>query len=292
MKNKGILISMAAVLVIGILITKSTHNFIEKDSSGSGMAAAQVVTEATGAAEDRAEGSEETGADIEEDMEPALAGGGAEAAPQEAALLMDEIPLEPQAGSALSSGMFPDPLGDPDLQNKSRSMPDMDGGDKSVYMETAAVPITPLDPPADAMDDEVAEAEVNMAKDTPDQESQSYYTKRLKDLDSQIEKSHDVQETANANNSARSTASNELKLWDSELNSIYNAILERLGKERAQELVEQQRRWLKERDSIAMEAAKNSSGGSSESLEYTVSLIESTRARAYELAEIYGAELE
>lgn len=283
---------MAAVLAIGMLITKSTYNFIEKGSLGSGMAASQVMTEAMGDAEDGAEGSEETRADIEGDMEPALAGGGAEAAPQEAALLMDEAPLEPQAGSALTSGMSLDSSGNPGFQEKSRAVPEADGGDKSVYMETVTVPITPLDPPADAMDDEMAEVEVNTAKDTPDQESQSYYTKRLKDLDTQIEKSRDVQETANANNSARSTASNELKLWDSELNSIYNTILERLSQERAQELVEQQRGWLKERDSIAMEAAKNSSGGSSESLEYTVSLIESTRARAYELAEIYGAELE
>lgn len=55
--------------------------------------------------------------------------------------------------------------------------------------------------------------------------------------------------------------------------------------------MEQQRAWLKERDSAAVEAAKNSAGGSSESLEYTASLAESTRARAYELAELYKAEL-
>ena len=48
---------------------------------------------------------------------------------------------------------------------------------------------------------------------------------------------------------------------------------------------------MKTRDGLAMEAAKNSQGGSSESVEYTVSLTESTRQRAYELIEIYADEL-
>ncbi len=90
----------------------------------------------------------------------------------------------------------------------------------------------------------------------------------------------------------KSAAANELKLWDSELNDIYNAILERLEKEESEALVKEEREWLKERDVLAMEAAKKSAGSSNESIEYTFSLVESTRKRAYELAERYGQALE
>ena len=41
-----------------------------------------------------------------------------------------------------------------------------------------------------------------------------------------------------------------------------------------------------------MEAAQKTAGGSGESIEYTVSLMESTRQRAYELAEQYAWLLE
>ena len=49
---------------------------------------------------------------------------------------------------------------------------------------------------------------------------------------------------------------------------------------------------LKMREQPAMEAAKKSAGSSNESIEYTFSLVESTRKRAYELAERYGQALE
>lgn len=135
------------------------------------------------------------------------------------------------------------------------------------------------------------EQPLEMEAGEEDWDSQSYYVKRLDDLDSQIKKSREKQPEANVNSSVKSAASNELKLWDSELNDIYNGILKTLDKEESQALVKEEREWLKERDVLAMEAALNSTGGSSESIEYTLSLIESTRARAYELARRYGQAL-
>ena len=61
-----------------------------------------------------------------------------------------------------------------------------------------------------------------------------------------------------------------------------------MDEKRASELVLEERGWMKERDRLATEAAKASAGGSMESVEYTVSLAESTRKRAYELVEVYG----
>lgn len=117
----------------------------------------------------------------------------------------------------------------------------------------------------------------------------SYYRNRLAELDAQIQKSRDSQasNSVNAGSVTQSSASNELKLWDNELNVIYDAIMERLDEKQAGELVEEERQWMKERDRLASEAAKASLGDAQESVEYTASLAESTRLRAYELVEAY-----
>lgn len=119
----------------------------------------------------------------------------------------------------------------------------------------------------------------------------SYYRNRLSELDVQIQKSREnqasTQTNINSESLSRSTASGELKLWDSELNVIYDEILKRMDEKQAKELVEEERQWMKERDRLAAEAAKASSGDAQESVEYTASLAESTRARAYELVNAY-----
>ncbi len=123
------------------------------------------------------------------------------------------------------------------------------------------------------------------------------YLVRFEELNAQIQKNREEQESfsnsgANSSQIAKNTANTELRLWDNELNAIYNVILEKLDEERAAELVGEEREWLKLRDAAAAEAASKSAGGSLESVEYTASLAESTRSRCYELAEIYGDILE
>ena len=49
---------------------------------------------------------------------------------------------------------------------------------------------------------------------------------------------------------------------------------------------------MRERDEKAVEAAKQSGGGSMESVEYTASLAASTRERSYELLDVYGYVLQ
>ncbi len=125
-------------------------------------------------------------------------------------------------------------------------------------------------------------------------ETENPYRNRLEELDAQIQKSREsqnVSNTAGGGPAAKNTASNELKLWDSELNTIYSRILKSLDEKQTQQLVAAERQWLKNRDAAAVNAAKNSAGGSLESVEYTASLAESTRARAYELVELYAAVL-
>lgn len=112
------------------------------------------------------------------------------------------------------------------------------------------------------------------------------YRARLDELDLQIQKIRSS-ETEAATYSMKTAAENELKLWDSELNNIYNDLLNYLDEEQTKELVSAEREWMKERDAKAVEAAKNSAGGTLEGLEYTASLAESTRQRAYALADMY-----
>lgn len=147
-----------------------------------------------------------------------------------------------------------------------------------------AVALTPVDS-YEIEAEEYADGEPFDASSNP-------YRERLLELDVQIQKTRELQRSfavsSNTNNIlARNAASNESKLWDSELNSIYNVLLEYLSETQTEELISAQRDWLKVRDAAAVEAARKSAGGSLESVEYTASLAESTRTRAYELTDMY-----
>lgn len=144
----------------------------------------------------------------------------------------------------------------------------------------ASVLISPLETNASQSDSQKDETE-----------KPSYYRNRLMELDVQIRKSRESQTSSgtnlNSNSQTQNSVSGELKLWDNELNVVYDEILSRLDEKQAGELVEEERQWMKERDRLASEAAKASSDDAQESVEYTASLAESTRLRAYELVNAY-----
>lgn len=110
------------------------------------------------------------------------------------------------------------------------------------------------------------------------------YRRRLEELDRQI--SQLEEEGAGANvYSAQTSVASELKLWESEMNNIYNGLLAELPKDQAAGLAEEQQKWLKERDIKAAGGDGNSS--SPKGIEYTNVQVELTRLRAYELAGRY-----
>ena len=88
------------------------------------------------------------------------------------------------------------------------------------------------------------------------------------------------QETDSNVYSAKTSAETQLKMWDGELSTVYNALLEALPQEEAQSLANEERDWLKKRESDAAD----SSGKSGNSLSYASSMVNQTRERAYELA--------
>lgn len=112
------------------------------------------------------------------------------------------------------------------------------------------------------------------------------YENRLAELDAQIKRLRE-EETDSNTNSIKATADTELKLWDGELNLLYGAIIGELDEKEKEELIQEERKWMKDRDALAVAAAKKSGGGTMEGLEYTASLADSTRKRVYELAATY-----
>lgn len=156
--------------------------------------------------------------------------------------------------------------------------------DRFEVAKAEAVLISPLetapmnaDSPTDAQGNVLAEEAAKA----------SYYRNRLSDLEAQIQKNRENQSSMSNNSSAKNMASNELKLWDSELNAIYDEILEHLDEKQTRNLVAEEREWMKERDRIAEEASKAVAGASLESVEYIASQAESTKLRAYELLDEY-----
>lgn len=112
------------------------------------------------------------------------------------------------------------------------------------------------------------------------------YEKRLKELEAQAGR---LRTSDGASNQyiIQNAAEKEWKLWDGELNRIYNIILDSLTREEAEKLVKEEREWIISRDHAASSASRDS-GGSMESVEYRMALAAATRTRVYELGEKYG----
>ena len=89
----------------------------------------------------------------------------------------------------------------------------------------------------------------------------------------------------------REAVAYEYRLWDAELNQIYQAIMAVLPDEETDTLRGLERRWIRERDTAAKQAAERYKGGTMENVEYTASLANSTRDRAYDLLDLYESYL-
>ncbi len=110
------------------------------------------------------------------------------------------------------------------------------------------------------------------------------YRQRLEDLDAQIERIQKEEQESNVY-SIITSAESELKMWESELNTIYTALLAALSQEDAAGLAQEQQEWMQNREAKAAESSGK--GGSMESLGYAAALVSITRDRAYELVERY-----
>lgn len=116
------------------------------------------------------------------------------------------------------------------------------------------------------------------------------YRNRLGEIENTIQNLENSG-SANTTDAMREAVAHEYRLWDAELNQIYQAIMAVLPDEEADTLRGRERRWIRERDTAAKQAAERYKGGTMENVEYTASLANSTRDRAYELLDLYESYL-
>lgn len=292
MKNKGVIIAIALILITGAGVTVGTRRFIHDKtgefasvSEGQPSQAAEAGTNSrsmitagpgiapfSGSSERKLNmdgGADGQGFDApsEESGENQSAGpGGMEAAPA--------------AGFVTESGMEA-----PDGVNASREAGSLEDGERMKAAEEAmaqqmeegysnsSVAISPL-----TGSELVAVAEESVTLEG--------FQKKLKEIDILVQNMQESEAGSNTD-SLKKVADYEYRLWDSELNLIYRSILEGMTKEEAENLKTEEREWIQNRDSAATKAASRYKGGTMESLEYTASLADSTRNRAYELLDVY-----
>lgn len=263
MKNKGILFVMAGIVSVGVLVTAYTDFYVK---SQAGASAPQTMM---------AESPQNDVAVPDTMAAPEGAPAAPEAAPRAMAAGLDETMAGARAAVEETA------------PGDSAEAASLDGAKTESGSETV---ITPLDPPGpgSSMEKSIRIEQGGASSSTLIVEKNvlTDYQARLAELDSQIQKIRE-EGTESTTYSMKAAAENELKLWDSELNAVYNDILKRMSTDEAEKLVTEEREWMKKRDAMAVEAAKKSAGGTLEGLEYTASLAMSTRERAYQLADLY-----
>ncbi|MDR2025660.1 MAG: lysozyme inhibitor LprI family protein [Hungatella sp.] len=275
-KNRGIWIVIGSILVIGILITLATSSFVKSkenvsDPVGITGLSNSEVPEAYADAKGYGGTPELFSADAP--------------APKEAPASAEE-PKQRNAGPAAApkTETVPESSAQPaeaGLRMKiaivsDQAEPAPQAAESSNEASTAETVISPISPDSKSRP-------VNSAASS---EGAAYYQRHLLELDTQIKKMREESGDSNTY-SMKALADKELKLWNREQNAIYAAILEELNDEDIKSLETSQQAWIKSREAKAEEAAKKYSGGSLEEVEYTASLAESTRARAYDLVAEY-----
>lgn len=275
-RNRGIWIVIGSILVIGILVTFATFSFVKgKDSTTNSSIVSGYSEDTPLLKEEKAAGSDTArpiSPDIMMQKEVQKKSADVETEASSELTASDEnsenAQLQDTQGPMMKRALMAEPAaGDIDTSEES------DSDTQSVGPEPVITPITP-------------DSKAKSAQAAAPDESADYFKKHLKELDAQIKKMRE--DSADSNTySMKALADKELKLWNREQNTIYEAISENLQEDLKRKLEASQQSWIKDRDMKAEEAAKKYSGGSMEELEYTASLAESTRERAYDLITEY-----
>jgi uncharacterized protein YecT (DUF1311 family) len=111
-------------------------------------------------------------------------------------------------------------------------------------------------------------------------ESKKAYREKLEVTKIEVE----AMETTDSSTYALKKVENDRwDIWDELLNEIYEVLKEQLLPEEMDQLIEEQRNWIKYRDDSALEASLKYKGGTQEHLEYVAVLANLTEERCYEL---------
>lgn len=295
-KNKGIWIVIIGILFIGILVTVITVSFVNRKGNAEqayGLSETSNLEEQTafysGEAEEEsfAFQSPYSAPVPPAEEEPLLSRSqepGILAAPPEPEAAAGGVEAQQEAGIAVEAdsaqATAPLAVGEDAEAAKPAAAEEAPAAPRTVMAEdarskTAEPFITPLSPDSKGRRTLVETTDAAV-----------YYQKHMAELDGQIKKMRE--ESADSNTySMKALADKELRMWSRELNDIYTSVSECLDTEEREELEVSQQNWIKERDLKAQTAGKKYSGGSLEGVEYTASLADSTRSRAYDLVAEY-----
>lgn len=296
-KNKGIWIVIGSILVIGILVTVMTASFVRKEAGGEAdmteLAATENQTEPPASSPD----APKLYLAGQEQLSSAPAGK-ADAGPMERSAkpgMLSEAPLSKKPELASENGEAP--AGVPQISDAGEYRIAPASQEEAEYDEAAQEDDTALVSNDGSLQiaSENGETELMITPLSPSTkrtvvleytDAASYYEKHLAELDAQIRKMRgDAGDSTTY--SMKALADKELRMWGIELNDIYAVISDGLDVEAREKLEVSQQDWIKSRDAKAREAGKKYSGGSLEGVEYTASLAESTRSRAYDLVSQY-----
>lgn len=317
MKNKGVVITIMLILVLGAGITVRTRQFVKENASASSFSrgagqlsenemvageslplSAAAGFQASAGMQDGQERPGEEAPLTEAGSDGAARGYMDEAggAPAAAAPQAADVPvLEDIQENAVSEDISPDRKNTGDLAAASPegdvSSHEMEeaGSDGSVSAGKAA-------PVETAVLDDSSEVASPITHSSGDPANlveiltREEYGKKLAEVDSLVEGMKENNVSASTD-SLKNIADYEYRLWDTELNSIYQAVMSGMDEEEAEKLRAEEREWIRKRDSDAKKAASKYKGGTMENLEYVFSLAGSTRSRAYEILEQYGEYL-
>ena len=153
----------------------------------------------------------------------------------------------------------------------------------TVHMETSA--------PSDSLRESSQEVfeistEDTVLQQTPSGEKEIYYA-RLQDMEMlySIRMNEVSKDTLAAQ---QKTVEELLEIWDDELNAIYQKLRKSLSDEDFRTLRDEERAWIRNRDTAAKRAASRETySNSTQNLAYTLSLLQWTKDRVYELAAMY-----
>ena len=156
----------------------------------------------------------------------------------------------------------------------------------TVQMETSA--------PSDSLRESSQEVfeistEDTVLQQTPSGEKEIYYA-RLQDMEMlySIRMNEVSKDTLAAQ---QKTVEELLEIWDDELNAIYQKLRKSLSDEDVRTLRDEERAWIRNRDTAAKRAASRETySNSTQNLAYTLSLLQWTKDRVYELAAMYYGE--
>ncbi|QTD39517.1 lysozyme inhibitor LprI family protein [Sporosarcina sp. Te-1] len=153
--------------------------------------------------------------------------------------------------------------------------------------DTSNQPQIERKPHSDNASNETEETETNPSNEEPDKESTELTKEQYLQKLNEMEEADRNGEAGTTTVELENQETERYEKWDAELNRIYGILKEKLSPEQMDQLKEEQRAWMEQRDEEAKKSSLAYQGGTMESLEYVATQASLTRERCYELVAKY-----